>query len=134
MDDILDVLAKAGQFETLRRVLGSAGLSEQLSYPGPWTFFAPTDDAFDALAPGRVEGLMQDAERAHNVLSYHLVQGRYASERLTNVKSLKTVNGHRLRVETAQGLHVGKARIVERDLLAGNGIAHGIDTVLFPPV
>lgn len=135
-NDIVDIARSAGQFETLTAALGAAGLVQTLEGDGPFTVFAPTDEAFRALPPGTVERLLRPENRAElvRVLSYHVVPGRIASTDLAGrqVRPV-TVAGPGLDVDARQGVSVNQARVVQADIAASNGVVHVIDRVLLPP-
>ena len=129
-DDIVDVAVKAGSFNTLAAALKAAGLVETLKGDGPFTVFAPTDEAFAALPAGTVEDLLkpENKDKLIAILTYHVVPGKVMSSDLLTTASAKTVNG-----ESADfGLRVGDANVVKADIAASNGVIHVIDRVLIP--
>jgi uncharacterized surface protein with fasciclin (FAS1) repeats len=103
-----------------------------LSKGGPFTVFAPTDEAFAKLPSGTVEGLLKDREKLSAVLKYHLVSGKMNAEAVTKQASLRTVQGKDLRVDLSQGVRVGSAKVIKTDIDASNGVIHVIDTVQIP--
>ena len=131
--DIVDTAVAAGSFKTLATALQAAGLIDTLKGPGPFTVFAPTDEAFAKLPPGTVEGLLKDPDRLRAVLTYHVVPGRVTATDVAQLKSAKTVHGAELVIDTSSGVRVNNARVTQADIIASNGVIHVIDTVLLPP-
>jgi uncharacterized surface protein with fasciclin (FAS1) repeats len=134
--DIVDTAVGAGQFKTLAAALEAAGLIDELRGPGPFTVFAPTDEAFAKLPAGTVESLLrpENKEKLKSILLYHVVSGNVpASEVLKlNGRSVKTLQGSSIKVRTHNGVWVGDASVVQTDVMASNGVIHVIDTVLLP--
>jgi uncharacterized surface protein with fasciclin (FAS1) repeats len=133
---VVDVATSSGSFKTLVAALKAAGLVETLQGAGPFTVFAPTDEAFAKLPAGTVESLLEPANREKliAVLTYHVVPGKVTSEQAAKLDGATTVQGSRLPIVPAEGgLTVGGARVVTADLEAGNGIVHVVDAVLLPP-
>lgn len=129
-DDIVQVAVKAGSFNTLAAALEAAGLIETLKSEGPFTVFAPTDEAFAKLPAGTVENLLkpENKDKLVAVLTYHVVAGKIMSSDLLSTSSAMTVNGQK----AAIGLRVGNANVIKADVGASNGVIHVIDTVLLP--
>lgn len=134
--DIVDTAVSAGQFKTLAAALEAAGLIDALKGEGPFTVFAPTDEAFAKLPAGTVESLLkpENKEKLKSILLYHVVQGNVpASEVLKlNGRSVKTLEGSSIKVATKHGVMVDGAKVVQTDVKASNGVIHVIDTVLIP--
>jgi uncharacterized surface protein with fasciclin (FAS1) repeats len=134
--DIVDTAVKAGQFNTLAAALKAAGLVETLKGTGPFTVFAPTDDAFKKLPAGTVENLLKPENKAQlvKVLTYHVVPGKVASASLAGKKTdAKTVQGSTVAIDaTGSGVLVNNAKVVSADVAADNGVIHVIDTVIMP--
>jgi uncharacterized surface protein with fasciclin (FAS1) repeats len=134
--DIVDTAVKAGQFTTLSTALKAAGLVDTLKGPGPFTVFAPTDDAFKKLPDGTVENLLKPENKSQlvKVLTYHVVPGKVMSTSLAGKKTeVKTVEGGILAIDaTSRGVMVDNAKVVSADVVADNGVIHVIDTVLMP--
>jgi uncharacterized surface protein with fasciclin (FAS1) repeats len=133
--DIVDTATSAGSFKTLVAAVKAADLESTLRGPGPFTVFAPTDEAFAKLPPGTVEGLLkpENKDKLKAVLTYHVVSGKVGSEAAMKLTSAKTVNGKELHLDASSGsLHVGKATVAKADVQASNGVIHVIDTVLIP--
>lgn len=130
--DIVDTATKAGKFNTLVKAVKAAGLVDTLKGPGPYTVFAPTDEAFAKLQKGTLDDLLKDPEKLKGILTYHVVSGKVAA---ADVKAgdVKTVNGKHLKVALADGkVKVDNAYVVTKDVKADNGIIHAIDTVVMP--
>lgn len=130
--NIVEVAMGAGQFNTLVTAVKAAGLVETLSGPGPFTVFAPTDEAFAKLPAGTVEGLLKDKEKLAAILTYHVVAGKVMAADVGGLTEAKTVNGAMLPIDTSDGVMVGKGKVVKADVGASNGVIHVIDTVLIP--
>lgn len=116
-------------------VVQAVQLEERLRSEGPFTVFAPTDEAFAFLPQDTYEGLLEEPDRLQAVVAYHVVEDELFAEDLTMGETLEAVSGHELRVSTTESgeLTVGGARLVDEDLDAGNGVVHGIGAVLLPP-
>jgi uncharacterized surface protein with fasciclin (FAS1) repeats len=134
-EDIVDTAVSAGSFQTLARALEAAGLAETLKGPGPFTVFAPTDEAFAKLPKGTIESLLKPENRTKltAILTYHVVPGRVMAAQVAAMTSAPTVNGQPLAIGAAHGtVTVGQASVVKADILCSNGVIHVIDTVLLP--
>jgi uncharacterized surface protein with fasciclin (FAS1) repeats len=133
--DIVDTAVGAGSFKTLATALKAAGLVDTLKGKGPFTVFAPTDEAFAKLPQGTVEDLLkpENKQKLIDILTYHVVPGKVTAADVTKLSSAKTVNGKEVSVKTADGkVMVGNANVVKTDIEANNGVIHVIDTVLLP--
>jgi uncharacterized surface protein with fasciclin (FAS1) repeats len=130
--DIVDTAVAAGSFKTLATALQAAGLVETLKGAGPFTVFAPTDEAFAKLPAGTVEALLKDKQRLSAVLTYHVVPGRVMAADVVKLKSAKTVQGGNLAIRADNGVTVDGVSVVKADVQASNGVIHVIDTVLMP--
>jgi uncharacterized surface protein with fasciclin (FAS1) repeats len=130
--DIVDTAVSAGQFNTLVKAVQAAGLVDTLKGKGPFTVFAPTDEAFAKLPAGTVEALLQDKEKLAKVLTYHVVPGKVTASQV-KPGDVKTVQGQALKVRTDGGkVMVDNARVIKADVMASNGVIHVIDTVVLP--
>ena len=130
---IVEVAKEAGTFNTLLAAAEAAGLVETLSGPGPYTVFAPTDDAFAKLPAGTVEGLLQDKAALAKILTYHVVAGKVPASEVVTMTSAKTVEGSDVTIKTeGSTVMVNNATVTATDIQASNGIIHVIDTVLMP--
>ncbi len=132
--DIVDTAVDAGSFTTLVAAVEAAGLVDTLKGEGPFTVFAPTDEAFAALPEGTVEGLLADPEALAKVLTYHVVAGKVMSTDLSNEMMAPTVNGADITIMTEGGVMVNDANVVTADIEATNGVIHVIDAVILPPM
>ncbi len=136
-DDIVETAVAAGSFETLVAAVQAADLVEVLQGEGPFTVFAPTDEAFAALPDGTVEGLLDPAnkEKLVAVLTYHVVPGMVMAKDAQGAEvELETVQGASLTVDgTGEGVMVNDANVVTADIVADNGVIHVIDAVILPP-
>lgn len=132
--DIVDTAIDAGSFTTLVAAVQAAGLVETLKGEGPFTVFAPTDEAFAALPEGTVEALLADPEALAAILTYHVVAGKVMSTDLTNGMMAATVNGADVTIMTEGGVMVNDANVVTADIEASNGVIHVIDAVILPPM
>jgi uncharacterized surface protein with fasciclin (FAS1) repeats len=131
--DIVDTAVAAGTFTTLVAAVQAAGLVETLKGEGPFTVFAPTDEAFAALPAGTVEGLLADPAALAAILTYHVVAGKVMSTDLTEGMTAATVNGANITITLEGGAKVNGANIVAADVAATNGVIHVIDAVILPP-
>ena len=133
---IVDVAVEAGSFETLVTAVKEAGLVETLSSEGPFTVFAPTDEAFAALPEGTLESLLADKEALRAVLTYHVIPGKVMAADVMAAEKVQaeTVQGATLDVRVMDGgVSVNDARVVQADIEASTGVIHVIDSVLLPP-
>jgi uncharacterized surface protein with fasciclin (FAS1) repeats len=130
--DIVDTAVAAGSFKTLVSAVQAAGLVETLKSDGPFTVFAPTDEAFAKLPPGTLDALLKDKAKLQAVLTYHVVSGRVMAADVTKLSSARTVQGQSLSIDTSKGVKVGTANVVKTDVVASNGVIHVIDSVLIP--
>ena len=132
--DIVDTAVSTGSFNTLVTAVKQAGLVETLKGPGPFTVFAPTDEAFAKLPKGTLDSLLQNKAQLRAVLLYHVVPGNVSAAEVTKIHSVKTVGGSEVPIRTAHSkVFVGSAKVVKADIAASNGVIHVIDTVLIPP-
>ena len=135
--DIVKTVAQAGSFNTLAQALKAADLVDTLEGPGPFTVFAPTDQAFAKLAPGTLEVLLkpENKEQLRSILTYHVVAGRVAAADVVKLTSAKTVNGQEVRISVLKGVvRLNDVRVTKTDIAASNGLIHVVDRVLVPPM
>lgn len=133
--DIVGTAVSAGSFNTLAAALKAADLVVVLQGDGPFTVFAPTDDAFAKLPPGTVENLLKPENKAklQAVLTYHVVAGKYMAADVVSMSSAKTVNGQSFMISEKDGSYmIDNAKIIKTDVMASNGVIHVIDTVILP--
>ena len=130
--DIVDTAVGAGQFNTLAKALTAAGLVDTLKGPGPFTVFAPTDEAFAQIPADKLNALLADKAALTKVLTYHVVAGNVPSAQV-KTGAVKTVQGQSLDVKaTSGGVRVNDAKVVKADIVASNGVIHVIDKVVMP--
>ncbi|MEM6385482.1 MAG: fasciclin domain-containing protein [Pseudomonadota bacterium] len=133
--DIVDTAVAAGSFTTLVAAVQAADLVETLKSPGPFTVFAPTDDAFAALPAGTVESLLLPENKAQlvEILTYHVVSGEVPASRLAGKRgSITTVEGRAVHFDGRNGVKINSSNVVTADIMTSNGIIHVIDSVLLP--
>ncbi|MCH2076750.1 MAG: fasciclin domain-containing protein [Rhodobacteraceae bacterium] len=133
--DIVDTAAEAGSFETLLAAATAAGLVDTLKGDGPFTVFAPTDDAFAALPEGTVETLLkpENQDQLVAILTYHVVPGKVMSTDLSDDMTAATVQGGEITIDLDNGVMINEASVVSADIEASNGVIHVIDAVILPP-
>jgi len=133
--DIVDTAIAAGSFKTLVAAVTAAGLVDTLKGAGPFTVFAPTDEAFAKLPAGTVENLLkpENKTKLQGILTYHAVPGAVMAKDVVNWKTAKTVNGQELTVKASQGsVMIDGAGVVKTDIVCTNGVIHVIDSVVLP--
>ena len=132
--DIVETAVSAGSFKTLAAALQAATLVETLKGQGPFTVFAPTDEAFAKLPAGTVETLLKPENKAKlaAILTYHVVAGQVKAADVVKLKSAKTVQGQMVSVDATDGVKINNAKVIKADIECGNGVIHVIDTVLLP--
>lgn len=132
--DIVDTAVEAGSFNTLVAAVEAAGLVETLKGEGPFTVFAPTDDAFAALPEGTVEDLLkpENKDKLTAILTYHVVPGKVMSGDLSDGMTAATVEGSDVTITTEGGVMVNDANVTSADIEASNGVIHVVDSVLMP--
>ena len=136
MHDIIDTAVAAGTFKTLAAAVTAAGLVDTLKGAGPFTVFAPTDEAFEKLPAGTVDSLLKDIPKLKSILTYHVVAGKVLAADVVKLdgKSAKTVNGADVKVSITGGVKLnGSANVVKTDIECTNGVIHVLDTVIMPP-
>ena len=134
--DIVDTAVSAGQFKTLAAALSAAGLVETLKGAGPFTVFAPTDDAFAKLPAGTVEELLKPENKSKltAILTYHVVAGNVMAADVVKLTEAKTLNGMMVKVKVnGDTVMINDATVTSADIAASNGVIHVIDSVLLPP-
>ena len=134
--DIVDTAVSAGQFKTLVSALNAAGLVETLKGDGPFTVFAPTDEAFAKLPSGTLENLLkpENKDQLVAILTYHVVPGKVEAADVVKLDEAKTVNGKMVNIKVEGGTAmVNDAKVTKADIAASNGVIHVIDMVILPP-
>jgi uncharacterized surface protein with fasciclin (FAS1) repeats len=132
--DIVETAQAAGSFQTLLKAATAAGLVETLKSEGPFTVFAPTDEAFARVPQATLDGLLADKDKLKAVLLYHVVKGKVMAADAVKLDSARTVEGQPIAIRTEGGkVMINKARVLKADVEASNGVIHVIDAVLLPP-
>ncbi len=132
MANIVQTAQKVGTFKTLMKAVQAAGMMDTLSGPGPYTLFAPNDEAFDRLPEGTLERWMKDIPGLRSVLNCHVVQGSHMRAGIEASRSLQNMQGQTMTVDTGRGLRIDGAQVIQSDITADNGVIHVIDSVLMP--
>ena len=138
MADIVDTAVAAGSFKTLVAAVTAAKLVDTLKSKGPFTVFAPNDEAFAKLPKGTVDGLLKDIPKLTAVLTYHVVAGKVMAADVVKLKSAKTVQGQEVKIDASKwhlhkNVKINDAEVVKADIVTDNGVIHVIDKVLLPP-
>lgn len=129
---IVDVAMDDERFSTLVAAVDAAGLVETLSSEGPFTLFAPTNEAFAALPAGTLESLLEDTDTLTSILTYHVIAGAVPASEVTSLSSATTVQGQPVVIGSANGVSINQASVIEADIEASNGVIHVVDSVLIP--
>jgi uncharacterized surface protein with fasciclin (FAS1) repeats len=137
MADIVDTAVAAGSFKTLVTAVKAAGLVDTLKSKGPFTVFAPNDDAFAKLPKGTVEGLLKDIPKLKAVLTYHVVAGKVMAADVVKLKTAKTVQGQDVKIDASKwhlhkSVKINDANVIKADIVTDNGVIHVIDKVILP--
>ncbi len=132
MADIVDTAVAAGSFTTLVAAVKAAGLVDTLKGAGPFTVFAPTDEAFAKLPEGTVEALLKDIPKLTKILTYHVVSGKVMAADVVKLTSAKTVEGSEVKIDASNGVKINDSTVTTADVAADNGVIHVIDSVLLP--
>jgi uncharacterized surface protein with fasciclin (FAS1) repeats len=130
MPNIVDIAVSNDNFKTLVAAVSAADLVDALQSPGPFTVFAPTDEAFAKLPPGTITTLLQNVPQLARILTFHVVSGRYKKEDLININSLISLEGSPITIDLSDGFEVKNATVIAADIEADNGIIHVIDNVI----
>jgi uncharacterized surface protein with fasciclin (FAS1) repeats len=131
--DIVETAVSAGNFTTLVAAVKAAGLVDVLKGDGPFTVFAPTDEAFAKLPKGTVEGLLKDTDKLSAILTYHVVSGKVTAADVVKLDKAATVNGQTVKITASDnGVMVDNANVVKTDIVCSNGVIHVIDQVILP--
>ncbi|WP_375473323.1 fasciclin domain-containing protein [uncultured Nostoc sp.] len=132
MANIIDTATNNGSFTTLVAAIQAAGLVDTLKGAGPFTVFAPTDEAFNKLPAGTVDALLQDIPKLKKILTYHVVSGKVLAADVAKLKTATTVEGSDVKIDASNGVKINDATVATADVAADNGVIHVIDTVLIP--
>lgn len=130
MPDIVDIAVNADSFQTLVTAVKEAGLVETLKSPGPFTVFAPTDEAFAKLPPGTIQTLVQNPPQLARILTYHVVSGKLMKADLEKETSVTSVEGSPIPIDCSDGFEVKNATVIKENIEADNGVIHVIDNVI----
>jgi uncharacterized surface protein with fasciclin (FAS1) repeats len=131
--NLVETASEAGNFKTLLTAAQEAGIAQTLASEGPFTVFAPTDEAFAKLPEGTVENLLKDKEALTKILTYHVLPGKVMSKDVLGVTSAKTLQGQEVSFSTTgNGVMINEANIIQTDIEASNGVIHIIDSVILP--
>ncbi len=131
-NDVIEAARSAGSFKTLLTAIETAGLTETLRSAGPFTVFAPTDEAFAKLPPGTLDSLLKDKGKLTSVLTYHVVPGRMQAADVVKLTSVKTIQGQSIAIDATSGVMVNEAKVIQTDVPATNGVIHVIGAVILP--
>ena len=132
MKNLVETAIEAGNFKTLVKAVQEADLVDTLSNEGPFTVFAPTDEAFAKLPKETIESLLKDKEKLTSILTYHVVPDKVMSDDVIKINSAKTVNGKELTIDSDNGVKIDDATVIKTDIECSNGVIHVIDSVLLP--
>ncbi|BBD58509.1 beta-Ig-H3/fasciclin [Nostoc sp. HK-01] len=132
MADIVDIAVGNDAFKTLVTAVQVAGLVETLKSPGPFTVFAPNDEAFAKLPPGTIQTLVQNIPQLTRILKYHVVSGKLTKDDLAKLGTVTSVEGSTIKIDCSEGFEIKNATVLAADIDADNGIIHVIDTVILP--
>jgi uncharacterized surface protein with fasciclin (FAS1) repeats len=130
MADIVDIAVGAGAFKTLVTAVQAANLVDALKSPGPFTVFAPNDDAFAKLPPGTIQTLVQNIPQLTRILMYHVVSGKYTKDDLAKLGTVTSLEGSTININCEDGFEVKNATVLAADIEADNGVIHVLDTVI----
>ena len=132
MADLVETAELAGTFNTLVKAIEVAELAETFKQPGPYTIFAPTDEAFAKLPEGTLESMLQNIPKLKRIVSYHVTFGDVRAEYLMEIQEAETFEGSIVAIDSSDGIKVNDANVVQSDVLTDNGVIHAIDAVLIP--
>lgn len=133
LSTIVETAKAAGSFNTLLAAVDVAELTGALSGKGPFTVFAPTDEAFAALPEGTVEALLKNKEKLASILTYHVIAGKVKAKDVTKIKKAETLNGQSVMVKVSDGeVMIDQAQVIATDIICSNGVIHVIDAVMIP--
>ncbi|RLS36544.1 MAG: fasciclin domain-containing protein [Planctomycetota bacterium] len=134
MADIVDTAVAAGSFKTLVAAVTAADLVTTLKSAGPFTVFAPTDDAFAKLPPAVIADLLlpENKSKLQGILTFHVVAGQVMASDVVKLKATKTVQGQEVTIDTSKGVMLNGANVIKTDIVCSNGVIHVIDAVILP--
>jgi uncharacterized surface protein with fasciclin (FAS1) repeats len=134
MADIVDTAVADGSFKTLVTAIKAAGLANTLKSKGPFTVFAPNDEAFAKLPKSTVDDLLKDIPKLKAVLTYHVVSGKVMAADVAKMNRAKTVQGQEVKIDASYGVRINDAKVIKADIVTDNGVIHVIDKVLMPTI
>jgi uncharacterized surface protein with fasciclin (FAS1) repeats len=132
LKNVVETAIEAGTFQTLVKAIKEAGLVDVLTGDGPFTVFAPTDEAFSKLPEGTLDNLLRDKEKLQSILKYHVVPQKVMASAVMELKQAKTVEGRDLHIDTSDGVTIDDAHVIKPDIECTNGVIHILDKVLIP--
>ena len=132
MKNLVETVNSEGTFKTLIIALREAGLYDILASEGPYTIFAPNDEAFSKLPDGTIENLLKDKEKLTHILTYHVIANRVFSKDVTSLHKADTINGKQVKIKSGKKVRIDNAIIIKSDIKCTNGVIHIIDEVLLP--
>jgi uncharacterized surface protein with fasciclin (FAS1) repeats len=132
LKNLVETASNEGTFKTLIIALREAGLYDILSSEGPFTIFAPTDEAFSKLPNGTIEKIMKDKEKLTDILTYHIIPNRVFSKDVNSLQKADTINGKQVKIKAGNNVKIDNARVIKSDIKCTNGVLHIIDEVLLP--
>lgn len=132
MGNIVEIATKSESFRTLVAAIEAADLVETLSDGGPYTVFAPNDEAFAKLPEGTVKSLLEDPPALRDVLTFHVARGKFMASEVAGMPSLKTLQGQKAAIKVKDGVEIEAAKVIHPDIEADNGVIHVIDAVILP--
>ena len=132
MQNIVETAVAAGSFKTLVTAVQVAGLVDTLSGAGPFTVFAPTDEAFAKIPKETLDAVLADKAKLTAILTYHVVAGKVMASDVMGLTSAKTVQGGEVKIDTSDGVMINDAKVLQADIECSNGVIHVIDSVLMP--
>ena len=132
MKNVVDTVIQTGNFKTLIQALQETDLIDTLSVDGPFTIFAPTDEAFNKVPKEILNDLLKNKEKLTELVTYHVLLEKVTAKSLIKLSTAPTVNREKLSIDTSNGIRINDARVIKTDIECSNGVIHVIDTVLIP--
>ena len=132
MKNIVETAAEAGTFKIILKAAQEAGLVDTLSGDGPFTVFAPTDEAFSKLPEGTIEDLLKNKEKLTEILTYHVISEKVMADDVVTLSKATTANGKEISIDAKDAVFIDDAQVIQTDIDCTNGVIHVIDTVLIP--
>jgi uncharacterized surface protein with fasciclin (FAS1) repeats len=132
MKNVVDTVMQIGKFKKLIQSIRETGLIDTLSVDGPFTIFAPTDEAFTKIQNGVLDDLLINKERLTEILTYHVIPKKIMADSLKELSTIQTANGEKISINSSSYMKINDVRVIEMDILCSNGVIHVIDSVLIP--